>query len=195
MLRRTLFASALALASASGIAAPVTYTIDPGHTQTIFSWSHFGYSNPTANFDKIEGTLTYDPTDASKSSVDVTIAIDSINSHVTKFDDHLKSDDFFDVAKFPTATFKSSKVEKGSAQGSYKVSGDLTIRGITKAVTLDARLNAMSEHPMKKVPAIGFDGTVTIKRSDFDLGKFVPNVSDDVLIRITTEATVPKPAA
>lgn len=195
MLRRTLFASALALASASAIAAPVTYTIDPGHTQTIFSWSHFGYSNPTANFDKIEGTLTYDPTDASKSSVDVTIAIDSINSHVTKFDDHLKSDDFFDVAKFPTATFKSSKVEKGSAQGSYKVSGDLTIRGITKAVTLDARLNAMSEHPMKKVPAIGFDGTVTIKRSDFDLGKFVPNVSDDVLIRITTEATVPKPAA
>lgn len=195
MLRRTLFASAIAFASASAFAAPVTYTIDPGHTQTIFSWNHFGYSNPTANFDKIEGKLTYDPTDASKSSVDVTIAVDSINSHVKKFDDHLKSDDFFDVAKFPTATFKSTKVEKGSAQGSYKVSGDLTIRGITKPVTLDAKLNALSEHPMKKVPAIGFDGSVTIKRSDFGLDKYVPNVSDDVLIRITTEATVPKPAA
>lgn len=195
MLRRTLFATAIAFASASAFAAPVTYAIDPGHTQTIFSWNHLGYSNPTANFDKIEGTLTYDPTDASKSSVDVTIAVDSINSHVAKFDEHLKSDDFFDVAKFPTATFKSTKVEKGSAQGNYKVTGDLTIRGVTKPVTIDAKLNAMSEHPMRKVPAIGFDGSVTIKRSDFGLDKYVPNISDAVSIRITTEATVPKPTA
>lgn len=195
MMRRTLFATAIAFASASAFAAPITYTIDPAHTQTIFSWSHFGYSNPTANFDKIEGTLTYDPTDTSKSSVEVTIAVDSINSHVKKFDDHLKSDDFFDVAKFPTAVFKSTKIEKGSAQGSYKVNGDLTIHGVTKAVTIDATLNAMSEHPMKKTPAIGFDGMVKIKRSDFGLDKYVPNVSDEVSIRITTEATVPKPAA
>ncbi|MEO8012464.1 MAG: YceI family protein [Dokdonella sp.] len=194
-MRRTLFATAIAFASASAFAAPITYTIDPAHTQTIFSWSHFGYSNPTANFDKIEGTLTYDPTDTSKSSVEVTIAVDSINSHVKKFDDHLKSDDFFDVAKFPTAVFKSTKIEKGSAQGSYKVNGDLTIHGVTKAVTIDATLNAMSEHPMKKTPAIGFDGMVKIKRSDFGLDKYVPNVSDEVSIRITTEATVPKPAA
>lgn len=195
MLRRPLLASLIALASASAVAAPVTYTIDPGHTQTIFSWNHFGYSHPTANFDKIEGTITFDDADAAKSSVDVTIAIDSVNSHVTKFNDHLKSADFFDAAQFPTATFKSTKVVKGAAEGSYKVTGDLTIHGVTKPVTIDAKLNARNEHPMKKVPAIGFDGTVKIKRSDFGIGKYVPNVSDEIDIRITTEATVPKPAA
>lgn len=192
MLRRTVLASVIAVASASAIAAPVSYTIDPGHTQTIFSWNHFGFSNPTANFDKIEGTIVYDAADATKSSVDVTIAIDSVNSHVAKFNEHLKSEDFFDAAKFPTATFKSTKVEKGSAQNAWKVSGDLTIHGVTKPVTLDAKLNGVGDHPMKKVPAIGFDGSVNIKRSDFGLGKYVPNVSDEVSIRITTEATVPK---
>ena len=195
MLRRSLLASVIALASASAFAAPVTYTIDPGHTQTIFSWNHFGYSHPTANFDKIEGTITFDDADASMSAVDVTIAIDSVNSHVKKFDDHLKSADFFDAAQFPTATFKSTKVEKGAGDGTYKVTGDLTIHGVTKPVTIDAKLNARNEHPMKKVPAIGFDGTVKIKRSDFGIGKYVPNVSDEIDIRITTEATVPKPAA
>lgn len=192
MFRRTLLASAFAFASSFAFAAPVTYTIDTGHTQTVFSWNHFGYSNPTANFDRIEGTITFDDADVSKSAVDVTIAIDSINSHVAKFDEHLKSADFFDAAQFPTATFKSTKVEKGAAEGTYKVGGDLTIHGVTKAVTIDAKLNARSEHPMKKVPAIGFDGTLKIKRSDFGMGKYVPNVSDEVDIRITTEATVPK---
>lgn len=195
MLRRPLLASLIALASASAFAAPVTYTIDPGHTQTIFSWSHFGYSHPTANFDRIEGTITFDDADAAKSAVDVTIAIDSINSHVKKFDEHLKSPDFFDAAQFPTATFKSTKVEKGAADGAYKVTGDLTIHGVTKPVTIDAKLNARNEHPMKKVPAIGFDGTLKIKRSDFGMDKYVPQVSDEIDIRITTEATVPKPAA
>ncbi|WP_440225378.1 YceI family protein [Dokdonella sp. MW10] len=192
MLRRTVLASALAFASAAAVAAPVTYTIDPGHTQTVFSWSHFGLSNPTANFDKIEGTLTYDAADPTKSSVDVTIAVDSINSHVKKFDEHLKSDDFFDAAKFPTITFKSTKVEKGSAADTFKVTGDVTLKGIKKSVTIDAKLNSAGEHPMKKVPAIGFDGTLHLKRSDFGVDKYVPNVSDEVLVRITTEATVPK---
>lgn len=191
-MRKSIFVLALSLASASAFAASETYTIDSGHTQTIFSWNHFGYSNPTANFDKIEGAITFDAADVSKSSVDVTIAIDSINSHVAKFDEHLKTADFFDAEKFPTATFKSTKVEKGAAKDTFKVSGDLTIHGVTKPVTIDAKLNGVGEHPMKKVPAIGFDGALTIKRSDFGIGKYVPNVSDEVKIQITTEATVPK---
>jgi polyisoprenoid-binding protein YceI len=194
MLRKSILVLALGLASASAFAASETYTIDSGHTQTVFSWNHFGYSNPTANFDKIEGTITYDAANPTKSSVDVTIAIDSINSHVVKFNEHLKSPDFFDAATYPTATFKSTKVEKGSAKDTFKVTGDLTIHGVTKPVTIDAKLNAASEHPMKKVPAIGFDGALTIKRSDFGIGKYAPNVSDDVKIQITTEATVPKKA-
>jgi len=192
MFHRTLLASALAFASASAFAAPVTYQIDPTHTQTVFTWSHFGLSNPSANFDKIEGTISFDETDPAKSSVDVRIAADSINSHVAKFDEHLKSDDFFEVAKYPTITFKSTKVEPGSTAGTFKVTGDLVLKGVTKSVTIDAKLNARIEHPMKKVPAIGFDGNLTLKRSDFGLEKYSPAVSDEVSVRITSEATAAK---
>lgn len=195
MFQRTLLTAVLALVSTSAFAAPTTYTIDGNHTQTIFNWNHFGFSNPTANFDKIEGTITYDPADVSKSSVEVTIAIDSINTHVPKFDTHMKSADLFDAAQFPTATFKSTRVEKGPTEGALKVTGDLTIHGVTRSVVLDARLNRVGEHPMKKVPMIGFDAGTTIKRSDFGMDFLVPNVSDEIHIRITTEAAVPKAEA
>jgi polyisoprenoid-binding protein YceI len=195
MLQRTLLAAALALASTSAFAAAETYTIDGGHTQTLFTWNHFGYSNPSANFDRIDGTISYDPADISKSSVDVTIAIDSINTHVPKLDTHMKSPDMFDAAKFPTATFKSTRVEKGSTDGTFKVTGDLTIHGVTKPVVLDAKLNRAGDHPMKKIPTIGFDASTTIKRSDYGIDFMVPSVSDEIHIRITTEAALPKVAA
>jgi polyisoprenoid-binding protein YceI len=195
MFQKTLFAAALALASASAFASAQTYTIDGSHTQTEFTWNHFGFSNPSGGFDSIEGAINYDAADPTKSSVDVTIAIDSINTHVKKLDEHLKSADFFDAAKFPTATFKSTKIEMGASSKTFKVTGDLTIHGVTKSVTLDATLNGAGEHPMKKVPTIGFDGSVTVKRSDFGMGAYVPNVSDAIRIHLTTEATAPKQAA
>ena len=195
MFKKTLFATALMLSSASTFAATEAYVIDGSHTQTEFSWNHFGCSNPSANFDKIEGTINYDAADPTKSSVDVTIAIDSINSHVTKLDEHLQSADFFDAAQFPTATFKSTKIAKGTAKDEFKVTGDLTIHGVTKAVTLDATLNRAGAHPMSKALTVGFDAKVVIKRSEFGVGNYVPNVSDDVKIHITTEASVPKQAA
>jgi polyisoprenoid-binding protein YceI len=192
MFNKTLLAAALALASASAFASSETYTIDTTHTQTEFTWNHFGFSNPSGGFDSIEGTIAYDAADPTKSSVDVSIAIDSINTHVKKLDEHLKSADFFDAAKFPTATFKSTKIEKGASSKTFKVTGDLTIHGVTKSVTLDATLNGAGEHPMKKVPTIGFDGSVTVKRSDFGLGAYVPNVSDAISIHLTTEASAAK---
>ena len=195
MLQKTLFTAALALASSSAFAAAEIYTIDGKHTQTQFSWNHFGYSNPTAGFDNIEGTISYDAADPLQSSVDVRIAVDSINSHVKKFDEHLKSADFFDAEKFPTATFKSTRIASGSAKDTYKVTGDLSIHGVTREVTLDAKLNRAAPHPMSKAPTIGFDGSVTIKRSDFGMGAYVPNVSDEVRIQITTEASVAKKQA
>lgn len=195
MFQRTFLAAALALVSTTAFAAAGTYTIDGGHTQAEFTWNHFGFSNPSGNFDKIEGTITYDPADISKSSVDVTIAIDSVNTHVPKLDTHMQSADMFDVAKFPTATFKSTKVEKGVAEGKFKVTGDLTIHGVTRSVVLDASLNRAAEHPMKKIPVIGFDASTTIKRSDFGIDFLVPNVSDEIRIKITTEAAMPKVAA
>ncbi|WP_017913008.1 YceI family protein [Xanthomonas sp. SHU 166] len=178
-------APAAAAAAAKGVSG--TYTLDPAHTDVLVQWSHFGFSNPSAHFGDVDGTLVYNAQDVSKSSVNVTLPLSGLNSFTDKFDEHLKSADFFDAAKFPTATFKSTKVT--SAGGNkLTVAGDLTIKGTTKPVVLAVTLNGAGPHPMKKVPALGFDATTTVKRSDFGLGAYVPNVSDEVKIRITTEA-------
>ncbi len=195
MLKQTLLASALALASTSAFAVAETYTIDGSHTQANFTWTHFGFSNPTAGFDNIAGTITFDADNPNESKVDVTIAIDSLNTHVPKLDEHLKKADFFDADQFPTATFKSTRVVAGAGKGDFKVTGDLTIHGVTKPVTLDARLNRAAVHPMTNQPTIGFDGSVTIKRSDFGIGAYVPNVSDEIRIHLTTEASAAKKEA
>jgi len=164
-----------------------TYTLDPSHTDVLAQWSHFGFSNPTAHFGNVDGTLVYDAADVTKSTVQVTLPLSGLNSFTAKLDEHLKSADFFDAATFPTATFKSTKVE---AAGTNKltVTGDLTIKGQTRPVVLDVTINGAGEHPMHKVQAAGFDATTTIKRSDFGMRQYVPNVSDEVKIRITTEA-------
>ncbi|RFF45562.1 YceI family protein [Xanthomonas campestris] len=164
-----------------------TYTLDPTHTDVLAQWSHFGFSNPTAHFGNVDGTLVYDAADVAKSTVQVTLPLSGLNSFTAKFDEHLKSGDFFDAAKFPSATFKSTKVESAGTN-KLTVTGDLTIKDQTKPVVLDVTLNGAGEHPMKKVPAAGFDATTTIKRSDFGVGQYAPNVSDEVKIRITTEA-------
>lgn len=140
-----------------------TYKLDPTHTDVLAQWSHFGFSNPSAHFGNVEGTLVYNAEDVTKSTVEVKLPLSGLNSFTAKFDEHLKSADFFDAAKFADATFKSTKVE---AAGTNKltVTGDLTIKGITKPVTLDVTVNGGGEHPMAKVPAAGFDATTTLKR-------------------------------
>ena len=194
MFKKLLLTAALVAASANAFAAGVTYKLDPTHTNVLASWNHFGYSNPYANFGDVEGTLVYDAADVSKSKVEVTLPLSGLNGFSSKFNDHLRSADFFDAGKFPTATFKSTKVE-AAGNGKLKITGDLTIKGITKAVVLDATLNKAGPHPMTKAEAIGFDATTTIKRSDFGVGAYAPNVGDTVTLRITTEALVPKARA
>lgn len=192
-IKPALLAAGLSLATASAVAAPVTYEIDPNHTDVVAQWSHFGYSNPIAHFGDVDGTIVYDADDVSASSVEVTLPLSGLDSHVAKFDEHLRSDDFFDAANHPEATFRSTAVE-AAGEGKLKVTGDLTIKGISKPVVLDVTLNEAGPHPMTKREAIGFDATTTLKRSDFDLGMYAPNVSDEVQLRITTEAIVPKAA-
>ena len=194
MFKKLLLTAALVAASANAFAAGVTYKLDPTHTNVLASWNHFGYSNPFANFGDVDGTLVYDAADVSKSSVEVTLPLSGLNGFSDKFNAHLRSADFFDAGKFPTATFKSTKVE-AAGNGKLKITGDLTIKGITKSVVLDAHLNKAGEHPMAKVQTIGFDATTTIKRSEFGVGAYVPNVGDAITLRITTEASVPKAAA
>lgn len=191
MFKRIALATALAAASAVAVAAPVAYRIDPTHTDVIASWSHLGFSNPIAHFGQVDGTITYDAQNVGASKVEVTIPLSGMNSHVEVFDKHLRSADLFDAEKYPTITFRSTKVES-AGEGRLRVTGELTVKGVTKPAVLDVTLNKVGEHPMKKVPTIGFDATTTIKRSDFGIAYAVPAVSDEVRIRITTEASVPK---
>ncbi|MDQ3205171.1 MAG: YceI family protein [Pseudomonadota bacterium] len=190
----SILAASLSLAGAAAVAAPVTYVIDPNHTDVIASWSHFGFSNPVAHFGDVDGSITYDADDVGQSSVAVTIPLSGLESHVEAFNEHLRGEDFFDAAKYPEINFKSTKVE-AAGEGKLRVLGDLTMRGVTRPVTLDVTINKIGEQPMAKRAAAGFDATTVIKRSDFGLDKYAPNVSDEVTLRITTEAVVPKPEA
>ena len=182
-------AAAAPIAAASG-----TYKIDPNHTNVLVSWSHFGLSNPSINFGDADGAIVYNADDAAASSVEVTLPVSGISALAADFHDHLSSADWFDAAKFPTATFKSTGVQ-AAGTNKFTVAGDLTVKGVTRPVTLDVTLNGAGEHPMRKVPAVGFDATTTLKRSDFGLGGFAPAVSDEVKVHITTEAFVAAPEA
>lgn len=171
-----------------------TYTLDPTHTDVLVQWSHFGFSKPSAHFGITEGKLVYDADDVSKSTVEVTIPVTAIDTFVPKLDEHLKSADFFDAAKFPNATFKSTEV-KAAGTNELDVTGNLTVKDQTKPVTLHVTLNGAGEHPMLKKQAIGFSATGTIKRTDFGVGNYAPNVSDDVQLTITTEGALDDAAA
>ena len=184
-------AALLAFAAAPAFAAPVTYKIDPTHTIVLAQWNHFGFSNPSASFGNVEGTLVYDAADVARSSVEVTLPLSGLEGFSAKFNEHLRSADFFDAAKFPNATFKSTKVE-AAGEGKLKVTGDLTVKDITRPVVLDVTLNKAADHPMTKAPTIGFDATTTLSRTEFGVGNYAPAVSDEVELRITTEASVPK---
>lgn len=105
MLRNSLLATAIVLASSAAMAAPVSYTIDPAHTDVLFSWNHFGYSNPTGHLGQAKGTIVFDEAKPDASSVEVSFPLAAMDTHVSKLDDHLKTDEFFDAAKFPDITF------------------------------------------------------------------------------------------
>jgi polyisoprenoid-binding protein YceI len=182
---RALFAAAT-LYSAAAFAAADTYVIDPTHSMPRFSYSHFGYSTQLSRFDKTSGKVTFDKA-AHTGSVDVVIDTTSIDSGFPVFNGHLQGEDFFDTAKFPTATFKSTKVVfDGDKPAS--VEGNLTIKGITKPVTLTVTSFQAMAHPMLKKDAIGANAFTVIKRSEFNAGKYAPYVSDDVRIDIVIEA-------
>lgn len=168
-------------------AAGSKFALDPNHTQVRFNWNHFGFSNPGATFDISKGMLIWNAKDPSQSSVTVTIPVASVDTQVPALDARFKSQ-FFEVDKYPTITFKSTSVHRIGLSQHYRVDGKLTVHGITRPVTLRATLNKIGEHPMLHAPAIGFDATATVKRSEFGLGAYVPVVSDQVQIHITAEA-------
>lgn len=170
----------------SAFAASETFTIDSTHTQPRFEYSHFGYSNQVHRFDKTEGTIVVDRA-AKTGSVEVKIDAKSINTGYATFNEHIQAEDFFDTAKFPTITFKSTKVHFNGDKPS-KVEGNLTVKGVTKPVVLDVTSFHAMPHPIVKKDAIGANAVVKIKRSEFNMGKYAPYVSDDVTLSIAVEA-------
>ena len=160
-----LVAVALFVPQASKAAA---FDIDPAHSAATFSVKHLMVANVHGEFGKVTGTVNLDDKDITKSTVEATLDATSIRTHDEKRDEHLKSAEFFDVAKFPTLTFRSTKVEKG-AKGKLKVTGDLTIHGVTKSVVLDVEgLSKESKDPWGNVK-VGTSASTKINRKDFGL--------------------------
>lgn len=167
-------------------AAPETYVIDPAHTLPRFEYSHFGYSIQLSRFDKTSGTITLDRA-KKKGSIDVTIDAKSVNTGSTLFNGHIQEAEFFDTEMFPTITYKSKKL-KFDGDKVVAVDGDLTIKGITKPVTLTVNSFLCMPHPMVKKDACGATATAQVKRSDFNMGKHAPYVGDEVTLTIPVEA-------
>ena len=189
MQKLTQLTAALVLASAvaaPALAAPETFVVDGTHTFPRFSYNHFGYSTQLSRFDKTSGKVVFDKV-AKTGSVDIVIDTKSVNTGYTTFNDHIQGEDFLDTAKFPTATFKSTKVIFEGDKPA-KVEGNLTLKGVTKPVTLTVTSFQAMPHPMLKKDAIGANAYTVVKRSEFNAGKYAPNVGDEVRIDIGLEA-------
>ena len=189
MQKLTKLTAALVLAAvtaAPALAAPETFAVDSTHTFPRFSYSHLGYSIQMSRFDKVTGTVTLDKA-ARTAAVDIVIDTKSVNTGSATFNEHIQGEDFLDTAKHPTATFKSTKV---NFEGDKPVSidGNLTLKGITKPVTLTVTSFHAMPHPMMKKDAIGANATTKVKRTDFNMGKNTPYVGDEVTIDIAFEA-------
>ena len=180
---------ALALAasfSTAALAAPETFNIDPAHTLPRFEYNHMGFSQQLSRFDKLTGTITLDRV-AKTGSIDVTIDAKSVNTGSSQFNEHIQGKDFLDTADFPTISYKSTAVKfNGDAVAS--VEGNLTIKGLTKPVTLTVQSFKCMPHPMLKKEACGATATTVIKRSDFGAGAYAPLVGDEVTLTLPIEA-------
>jgi polyisoprenoid-binding protein YceI len=185
-----------AILAVPALAAPATWTLDPNHTNAQFTVRHLGISNVQGDFTKISGTVQLDDQNLASSSIDVSIDVNSIDTRVAMRDNDLKSDHFLNAAMYPTITFKSTKVEK-SADG-YKVTGNLTIRGVTKEVVLNVgALSDARKDPMSRTGGFrrGAAASLTINRQDFGVAADAGMVGDEVAIQIDLEMTAPAPAA
>jgi len=177
--------SAAAAASAPALESVKagTYKVESYHTQVGFSLSHFGFTNYSGLFSGATGSLRLDPAHPGASKLDVTIPVDSIITTVPKLTDELKGDKWFDVAKFPQATFTSTSVAL-TPSGEATITGSLTLHGVTKPVVLHAHLLGAGVNPIDKMYTVGFQASGTIKRTDFGVSMYAPALGDEVELSI-----------
>ena len=172
--------------ASAAFAAPETYVVDGSHTYPRFSYSHLGFSTQLSRFNTTTGKVVFDKA-AKTGSVDIEIDAKSVDTGSTLFNQHIQGEDFLDTAKYPKAMFKSTNVVFEGDKPA-KIEGNLTIKGVTKPVTLTVTSFQAMPHPMQKKDAIGANAYTTIKRSEFNAGKYAPNVGDEVRIDIAIEA-------
>ncbi len=161
------------------------YKIDPVHSSVVFKIGHLGISNIYGRFNEIAGTVTFDKETPSKSAVDFTIPVAGIDTHVQKRDQHLKSPDFFNAKQFPVVTFKSTEVKK-SGENLYQVTGDLTLHGVTKSLTVEFKKIGEGKG-MENEYRAGGETQFTIKRSDFGMNFMPQAVGDEVILMVAVE--------
>jgi polyisoprenoid-binding protein YceI len=170
----------------AAFAAPSTYTTDANHTFAQFEYNHLGFSKQTSRFNTVTGTVTIDQA-AKKGSADIIIDTKSVDTGSTFFNGHIQSEDFLSTTQFPTATFQSNDmIFKGDKPVELK--GTLTLKGVSKPVTLTITHFECKKHPMSGVDYCGANAETKVKRTEFNMGKYAPNVGDDVTIMIAIEA-------
>jgi polyisoprenoid-binding protein YceI len=159
------------------------YKVDPSHTQVIFSISHLGFTNFYGAFSGVTGGVQLDPATPANSKLNVVIPVRSIQTTVPQLTEELKGDQWFAAAKFPNASFTSTQVVI-TGPGTANVVGDFTLHGITKPVTLTARLVGSGVNPLTKATTAGFEATAVLKRSDFGIKQYLPMLGDDVHLTV-----------
>ncbi len=187
MTRFSALTLAAALAATPVFAAPEAYVLDASHSQIVFSYDHLGFSTSYGMFSGFEGKISFDAAAPAASSVQVAFPVKSMLTGWQDRFDHFMSKDFFDASADELVTFASTSIEV-TGDTTAKITGDLTLNGVTKAVVLDAVLNQKGDHPMAGKPWMGFNATTTLLRSDYGLGMFAPFVSDEVALTISVEA-------
>lgn len=189
---KPIFAAAFAtltLGATAALAEPVTYDFDPSHSQAVFDYKHLGFSTSTGIINGVTGKLVLDADNPATATVEATVPLSQLRTISPDLDKHLFGADFFNTdPASAVATFKSTKVDLDGDKEA-KVTGDLTLNGVTKPVVLDVDLEQIGNHPMSGKPSVGFEAETKIKRSDFNLGKLAPAVSDEVEINIAVEAS------
>ena len=160
-----------------------TYRSDPDHTQIVFSLSHLGFTEYTGIFSGVTGSLQLDPTKLEASKLNITIPVQSITTTSAKLTEELKGDQWFDAVKFPSATFVSTRISP-VADGSFKVSGNLTLHGVSKPVVLVAHFVGAGVNPITKAYTVGFEASTLIKRGDFGISTYLPVLGGDVTLKI-----------